>query len=62
MTGRRPVENWHDMIGNHTFGDTVLERLYYYSHWLILTGGSLRGLRTSEYPTDCPPSSASLPG
>jgi hypothetical protein len=46
MTCRAHVENWHDMIGDHTFGDTVLDRLVYYSHWLTLTGGSSRRLRT----------------
>jgi hypothetical protein len=39
MIKRWPVQNWHDMIGDHTFGDTVLYRLVYYSHWLTLTGG-----------------------
>ena len=39
MINRWPVQNWHDMIGDHTFGDTVLYRLVYYSQWLTLTGG-----------------------
>jgi hypothetical protein len=39
MISWRRVENWQDMIGDHTFGDTMLGRLVYYSHWLTLTGG-----------------------
>jgi hypothetical protein len=40
MFGRRPVENWQDMIGDHTFGDTMPVQLVYHSHRLTLAGGS----------------------
>jgi predicted DNA-binding protein (MmcQ/YjbR family) len=39
MTGQRPAEKWHDVIGDHTFGDSMLYRLVYHSYRLTLTGG-----------------------
>jgi hypothetical protein len=54
MNSWRPAENWHDMIGDHTLGDTILDRLVYHSHRLTLTGGSSRRLRTLESPTAYP--------
>ncbi len=62
MTSGRAVENWHDMIGDHTFADTMADRLVYLSHRYTLTGGSSRQLRPTEFPTAYTPSSASLPG
>jgi DNA replication protein DnaC len=55
MLARRPVEDWHDMIGDHTFGETMLDRLVWHSHRLTLTSGSSRRPRTLESPTDYPP-------
>jgi hypothetical protein len=42
------------MIGDHTLGDTMLDRLVYRSHRLILTSGWSRRLGTPESPTDNP--------
>jgi hypothetical protein len=54
MTSRRPVDCWHDTIGDHTLGDTMLDRLVYCSHRLTLTAGWSRRLWTPESPTDYP--------
>jgi hypothetical protein len=62
MTSRRPADCWHDRFGNHTFGDTMLDRLVCHSHRLTLTGGSSRRLWNSESPTDSPPPFKSLSG
>jgi hypothetical protein len=51
---RGRLEDWHDIIGNHTFDDIMLDRLVHHSHRLTLTGGSSRRLRTYEFPTDHP--------
>jgi DNA replication protein DnaC len=47
-----PVDHWHEMIGDPTFGDAILDRLVHHAHRLTLTGGSLRRLPTPESPTD----------
>jgi DNA replication protein DnaC len=51
-----PVEHWHEMIGDATFGDAILDRLVHHAHRLTLTGGSLRRLapstKSSGTPTD----------
>jgi hypothetical protein len=54
MTSRRTVENWHDKIGDRTFGNTMLDRLVYCSHLLALTGGSSRHVSTPKSPTKPP--------
>jgi hypothetical protein len=36
MINRWPVQNWHDMIGDHTFGHTILDRLGYHTHRIPL--------------------------
>jgi DNA replication protein DnaC len=52
VTSQLPVDHWHEMIGDPTFGDAILDRLVHYAHRLTLTGGSLRRLPTPESPTD----------
>ena len=55
ITSQLPIEHWHDMIGDATFGDAILDRLVHHAHRLTLTGGSLRRLPTpdqTDTPTD----------
>ena len=55
ITSQLPIEHWHDMIGDATFGDALLDRLVHHAHRLTLTGGSLRRLAstdTTPEPTD----------
>ena len=55
ITSQLPIEHWHDMIGDATFGDAILDRLVHHAHRLTLTGGSLRRLAstdTTPEPTD----------
>ena len=59
VTSQLPIEHWHDMIGDATFGDAILDRLVHHAHRLTLTGGSLRRLATA--PTSTAPSPASSP-
>jgi len=51
ITSQLPVEHWHEMIGNATFGDAILDRLVHHAHRLTLTGESLRRLATADGPT-----------
>jgi len=50
VTSQLPVEHWHEMIGNATFGDAILDRLVHHAHRLTRTGGSLRRLATADSP------------
>ncbi|MCU0636122.1 MAG: IS21-like element helper ATPase IstB [Gemmatimonadaceae bacterium] len=42
ITSQLPLEHWHDMIGDATFGDAILDRVVHQAHRVTLTGGSLR--------------------
>ena len=53
ITSQLPIEHWHDMIGDATFGDAILDRLVHHAHRLTLTGGSLRRLPSPD-ATDAP--------
>ena len=50
LTSQLPIEHWHDMIGDATFGDAILDRVVHHSHRLTLTGGSLRRLASADTP------------
>jgi DNA replication protein DnaC len=42
VTSQVPVDHWHDLVGDPTFGDAILDRLVHQAHRITLTGGSLR--------------------
>ena len=42
MTSQFPVEHWHDLIGNPTLADAILDRLVHNAYKLNLTGESMR--------------------
>ena len=42
VTSQLPVEHWHDVIGDPTIADAILDRLVHNAHRLILKGESLR--------------------
>lgn len=44
VTSQLPVEHWHELVGDATFGDAILDRLVHHAHRITLTGGSLRRL------------------
>lgn len=46
ITSQVPIEHWHDLIGDATFGDAILDRLVHHAHRITLTGGSLRKLQS----------------
>jgi DNA replication protein DnaC len=48
ITSQLPVDKWHDVIGNPTYADAILDRLVHNAHRIDLTGDSLR--RTRERP------------
>ena len=42
ITSQYPLENWHEVIGDPTVGDAILDRLSHNAHKLQLHGDSLR--------------------
>lgn len=46
LTSQIPVSGWHQMIGQGTIADAILDRLVYASHRIELSGESLRKKRT----------------
>ena len=59
-TGRRatlvasqlPLEHWHDVIGDATFADAILDRLVHHAHRITLTGASMRRKEVDITPLD----------
>ena len=47
LASQVPVEHWHDLIGDPTFGDAILDRLVNNAHRLTLQGTSMRRLYDS---------------
>lgn len=54
VTSQVPVDHWHELVGDATFGDAILDRLVHHAHRITLTGGSLRKLKPAEAPPSTP--------
>src|SRR5580658_5997283 len=48
ITSQIPVDKWHDIIGNPTYADAILDRLVHNAHRINLTGHSLRRVRAAK--------------
>ena len=46
ITSQIPVDRWHDLIGEPTLADAILDRIIHNAHRLKLTGDSLRKQQT----------------
>jgi DNA replication protein DnaC len=46
-----PIERWHDMIGDPTYADAILDRLIHNAYRITLTGDSMRR-RKPTLPVD----------
>lgn len=42
VTSQLPVDQWHDMIGDQTYADAILDRLVHNAHRINLVGESMR--------------------
>jgi len=42
LTSQLPLEHWHDVIGEPTFADAILDRLVHHAHRITLKGPSMR--------------------
>ena len=47
IAGQLPVDHWHEVIGNPTIADAILDRLVHNAHKISLTGDSMRRKKAS---------------
>ena len=47
LTSQFPVDHWHEIVGEATFGDAILDRMVHNAHRIVLQGGSMRRLYDS---------------
>ena len=47
VTSQVPVDHWHEIVGEATFGDAILDRLVHNAHRITLKGGSMRRIYDS---------------
>ena len=52
VTSQVPVDTWHDLIGDPTLGDAILDRLVHNAHRLQLAGESMRKQNARARPLD----------
>jgi DNA replication protein DnaC len=48
ITSQVPVDRWHELIGDPTLGDAILDRIVHNAHRIQLRGDSLRRKRAQE--------------
>jgi DNA replication protein DnaC len=48
ITSQLPVSAWHDVIGNPTYADAILDRLIHNAHRLSLEGDSMRRRKSTS--------------
>src|SRR5579864_4973554 len=48
VTSQIPVDKWHDLIGDPTYADAILDRIVHNAHRINLTGHSLRRSRAGK--------------
>ena len=42
ITSQLPLAKWHDIIGEPTFADAILDRIVHNAHRIVLDGPSMR--------------------
>jgi DNA replication protein DnaC len=52
ITSQLPVDKWHDVIGDPTYADAILDRLVHNAYRLDLAGHSLRRTRAKPDQKD----------
>ena len=55
VTSQLPVEHWHEIVGDPTIADAILDRLVHNAHRLILKGESLRKAAAKRQKLDAEP-------
>jgi len=52
MTSQYPVSSWHDLIGEPTMADAILDRIIHNAHKITLKGESMRKTRSNLTQAD----------
>lgn len=52
ITSQFPVDSWHELLGDPTLADAILDRVVHKSYKLALKGGSMRKSRPSDDEND----------
>ena len=52
ITSQIPVDKWHELIGNPTYADAILDRIVHNAHRINLTGHSLRRSLANKVPKE----------
>jgi DNA replication protein DnaC len=52
VTSQLPIDAWHDIIGEPTFADAILDRLVHNAHRITLDGPSMRKSMARTTPDD----------
>jgi DNA replication protein DnaC len=56
ITSQIPVDKWHELIGDPTYADAILDRIVHNAHRINLTGHTLRrSCTTKQQRSDLPP-------
>ncbi len=60
ITSQLPIATWHEVIGEPTLGDAILDRIVHNSYRLELDGPSMRKIKAAEagMPPPAPPTPA----
>lgn len=48
ITTQKPIKHWHDIIGESTIADAILDRLVHSAHKIVLKGESLRKMKKKK--------------
>ena len=62
ITSQLPVPTWHDVIGEPTLGDAILDRIVHNAYRLELDGPSMRKLKASDEIEPSAPSTVAADG
>ena len=57
LTSQIPVDHWHEIVGDATFGDAILDRLLHNALRITLKGGSMRRVYDSTNAAATPDTS-----
>ena len=48
ITSQLPIDRWHEIIGDPTYADAILDRLVHNAHRIELAGESLRRTQAKQ--------------
>ncbi len=52
VTSQLPLDHWHEVVGDATLADAILDRLIHHAHRITLKGGSMRKKKPKTNSSD----------